>query len=37
MGVALSAASLVPAGTINKYICRAMHYRYVTINGSAKS
>ena len=33
-GVALSAASLIPPGKINKYICRAMNYRYVTINGS---
>ena len=33
-GVTLSLASLIPAGKINKYICRAMNYRYVTINGS---
>ena len=33
-GVALSAASLIPPGKINKYICRAINYRYVTINGS---
>lgn len=33
-GVGLSAASLIPPGAINKYTCRAMNYRYVTINGS---
>lgn len=33
-GVTLSAASLIPPGKINKYICRAMNYRYVSINGS---
>lgn len=34
-GVALSAASLLSPGTINKYICLADIYRYVSINGSA--
>lgn len=34
-GIAASASSLLPSnGTINKYVCRAMNYRYVTVNGS---
>lgn len=33
-GVALSAASLLPAGKINKYLCLGMEYRYVTVNNS---
>ena len=33
-GVALSAASVIPAGRVDKYICRAVTERYVTINGS---
>ena len=33
-GVAASAASLILPGRINKYICSAMVYRYVTANGS---
>lgn len=36
-GVALSAASKIPAGGINKYLCRGMHFRDVTINDSAYS
>ena len=33
-GIAAGLSSLLPPGKINKYICRAMVYRYVTANGS---
>lgn len=33
-GVAATAASLILPGRVNKYICRAMVYRYVNANGS---
>lgn len=34
-GVTVSAATLLPAGKINKYSCRAITSRYVTVNGSS--
>lgn len=34
-GVAISVASLITPGRVNKYTCEASVYRYVTINGSS--
>ncbi len=36
-GVVVGVNSLIPAGSINKYLCRGMHFRDVTINDSAYS
>ena len=34
-GLVSNASSLIPAGKVNKYICRAYYSRFTTINGSS--